>query len=220
MPWGHPIKILISILITSILILTSTTAGAAKCKFQDSSYNALTKVRTIQTKWESLTSAFGGKAPEGAHEVQSAAVSAKFEGNNAYLVIRIILEDYSKREPAPYQLENAISIPENSQLLVLMGDGTVLQLPTEKELSFDATFVPPGTASNTRFRRTDGNEYVKTTEAAISYLMDENTTALLRAQDVTNIRVEAGDTYYDIDIHKKSVGDVAEAIECLVQQND
>ena len=61
------------------------------------------------------------------------------------------------------------------------------------------------------------NEYVKTAEAAISYVMDENTTALLRAQDATNMRVEAGDTYYDIDIHKKSLGDVAAAIECLQQ---
>ena len=199
------------------MVLTGTTAGAAKCKFQDSSYNALTKVRTIQTKWESLTSAFGGKAPEGAHEVQSAAVSAKLEGHNAYLAIRIILEDYTRREPPPYQVENAISIPENSQLLILMGDGTILRLPAEKELSFDATFVPPGTASNTRFRKTDGNDYVKTTEAAISYVMDENTTALLRAQDATNMRVEAGDTYYDIDIHKKSLGDVSAAIECLQQ---
>jgi hypothetical protein len=199
------------------MLLAGATANAAKCKFQDSSYNAFTKMRTTQTKWESLTSAFGGKAPEGAHEVQSAAVSAKLEGHNAYLAIRIILEDYTKREPSPYELENAISIPENSQLLILMGDDTTLRLPVEKELSFDATFVPPGTPSSTRFRKTDMNEYVMTTEAAISYVMDENTTALLRAQDATNMRVEARDTYYDIDIHKKSLGDVAAAIECLQQ---
>jgi len=196
------------------MILTGTTANAAKCKFQDGSYNALTKVRTVQTKWEKLISGLG-KSPEGPHEVQAAAVSAKLEGSNSYLAIRISLEDYSRREPPPYQLEDAIAIPESSQLLILMDDGAILRLPAKDEHSFDATFVPPGTASSTRFRKTDMNDYVKTTEAFISYVLDENTAAALRAQDATNMRVEAGDTYYDIDLQKKSRGDVAAAIECL-----
>ena len=198
------------------MLLAGATANAAKCNFQDDFVNVVSKVRTVQTKWEKLISGLG-KAPEGPHEVQAADFSTRFEGGDAFLTIRISLEHYSTYETPQYELENAISIPGNSQLLILMSDGAILRLPVEKELSFDATFVAPGTASNTRFRKTDMNEYVRTTEATISYVLDENTTAQLRAQDATNMRVEAGDTYYDIDIRRKSLGDMAAAIECLQQ---
>jgi hypothetical protein len=202
------------------MLLIGAPADAAKCKLEDESVNQFTRESSKSLKWKSLTSTMSnmfGKAPEGAHEVKAAAVSARFEGQNTYLAIRINLEESMYQEPPPYELENAISIPDGSQLLILMDDGAILRLPVEKAVSFDSTFTAPGVGSSTGFRKTSTQQYVKSTEAIVNYVLDESTTAALKAQDATNMRVEAGDTYYDIDIHKKSTGDVAETLECLQQ---
>jgi hypothetical protein len=155
-------------LLGTFALLACAVAEAATCKFANGAVDRLTNEQAMSTKWDSLTSTMGnmfGKAPEGLHDVKAAAVSAWFKGDSAYLAIRINLEDHISMEPPPYELEGSIFIPGDSRLLILMDDGAILKLTTKTAARFDATFVPPGAASNTGFRKTDNNDFVKSNSA-------------------------------------------------------
>ena len=208
-------KALNIVLLATTMLGAGETVNAASCKFQDDSVDKFTKVHSMWTRWEPLSSVMGsmfGKSSKGPHEVYEAYVSARFEGDNDYLIINIGVEDYIEMRPPPYELENAIVVPEDSQLLVLMADGAILHLPVASAHNFDANFLAPNYGSNS-----SKNDYWKFVDANISYKLDEQTITALSAQDATNMRIEAGDTYYDIDIHKKSTGDMAATLECLRQ---
>lgn len=204
-------KSLVGALIAATMLLVSTTANAAKCKFQDDSVDKFTKVHSMWTDWEPLVSTYS-KPPEGPHEVYLAFVSAKFEGDDDYLIVSIAVDEFIPMKPPPYELKDAIVVPENSQLLILLADGTIVGLPVQGPHSYNAAFFPPGVGANTSKK-----EYWKNFYANITYTLDEETLAALTGQDATNIRIEAGDTYYDIDIHKKSMGDLTMTLECLQQ---
>jgi len=126
--------------------------------------------------------------------------------------MRILVENYIPDKPPRYELENAIAVPEGSHLLILMADGSIERLPVRKPYSFDSEFVPPNGPGNS-----SKNDYWKSTEANISYVLDEQMMTVLTGQDATNMRIEAGEDYYDIKIQKKSRGDMAEVIGCIQQ---
>jgi hypothetical protein len=202
------------LILTTTMLLANGTVIAAKCKYEDDSVDKFTQVRTVSTRMKLLTSGMAafGKAPKGPHAVYAGNVYASVEGDDFYLTLRILLENYLDFEPPPYELEHAILVPEDSHLLVLMSDGEILRLPVRKPYSFDATFLRPNAGGNS-----SKNDFLKTAEAYISYVLDEETAAALTAQDVTNIRIEAGETYYDIELTKKSRGDIREVIDCIQQ---
>ena len=138
--------------------------------------------------------------------------STWFEGDDYFLTMRILVETYIPHEPPPYELEDAIMVPEDSHLLILMADGSIARLPVREPYSVNATFLRPNADGNS-----SKNDFWKSTEAHISYVLDEEMMSVLTSQDATNMRIEAGDTYYDIGIQKKSRGDMAEVIGCIQQ---
>lgn len=207
-------KSFITLLITSTMLLVGATADAAKCKYADDSVDKFTNVRTVSTRSKLLTSMMSvfGKAPKGAHAVYAGNVSTWFEGDDYFLTMRILVETYIPHEPPPYELEDAIMVPEDSHLLILMADGSIARLPVREPYSVNATFLRPNADGNS-----SKNDFWKSTEAHISYVLDEEMMSVLTSQDATNMRIEAGDTYYDIGIQKKSRGDMAEVIGCIQQ---
>jgi len=207
-------KFFVSVLTTFAILLTSATANAAKCKYEDDEVDKFTNVRTVQSKQKLLTSMMSafGRAPKGPHAVYAGNVTAGFEGDDYFLEMRILVETYIPDKPPRYELENAIVVPEDSHLLILMADGNIERLPVSRAYSFNSEFVPPNGPGNS-----SKNDYWKSTEAHINYALDEHMMTVLTSQDATNMRIEAGEDYYDIKIQKKSRGDMAEVIGCVQQ---
>jgi len=207
-------KSFFSVLIAFAMLLATATANAAKCKYADDEVDKFTNVRTVQTKPKLVTSMMSafGRAPKGPHAVYAGNVSSWFEGDDYFLTMRILVENYIPHEPPPYELENAIVVSEDSHLLILMADGSIERLPVRKQYGFDSQFLRPNADGNS-----SKNDFWKSTEAHISYVLDEPMMTVLTSQDATNMRIEAGDDYYDIEIQKKSRGDMAEVIGCIQQ---
>jgi len=195
-------------LFVTALLTANGTALAAKCKFQTDSTDKFTKVRTLQTRWDPLESFFNdfGKT---SGTLLTSYVSAWHESGNSRLGVRIGLSSYSKRRPPDYELMDTVVIPEGARLLAMMADETVVTLFAKKEMRFNSKLVPPGTGSN------DTDEFAIDTYAYLYYPLDAETIAALTRQNATNLRVEAADKNYDIEIHKKSYGDLKKAIECI-----
>jgi len=195
-------------LFVTALLLANGTAYAAKCKFQTDSTDKFTKVRTLQTRWDPLESFFNDLGKTSGTTLTS-YVSTWHKAGNTNLVLRIGLSSYSKRMPPEYELLDAIVIPEGARLLVMMADESVLVLFTKNEMRVNSKAIPPETGTNIT------SKFTIDTEAVIHYALDAESISALTRQDATNLRVEAAETNYDIEIHKKSFGDLKKAIECL-----
>ena len=111
--------------------------------------------------------------------------------------------------PPEYELLDAIVIPEGARLLVMMADETVVTLFSKNELRVNSKLLPPETGSNIT------SKFAIDTLAYIHYALDAESISALTSQNATNLRVEAVDKNYDIEIHKKSFGDLRKAIECI-----
>jgi len=195
-------------LISASILLCSSTALAAKCKFQTDSTDKFTKVRTLQTRWDPLESFFNdiGKT---SGTILTSYASAWHESGSTKLGIRIGLSSYSKRRPPDYELMDTVVIPEGARLMVMMADETVVTLFAKEEMRFNSKLIPPNTGSNVT------DKFAIDTYAYIYYPLDAETIAALTRKNATNLRVEAVDKNYDIEIHKKSFGDLKKAIECI-----
>ena len=195
-------------LFVTALLLASGAAHAAKCKFGEDSTDKFTKVRTLQTRWDPLESFFNDLGKTSGTTLTS-YVSAWHKADNTNLVIRIGLSSYSKRRPPEYELLDTIVIPEGARLMVMMADESVLVLFSKNEVRINSKAIPPETGTNIT------SKFVIDTEAVIHYALDAESIAALTSQNATNLRVEAVDKNYDIEIHKKSFGDLKKAIECM-----
>ena len=195
-------------LFVTALVLANGTAHAAKCKFQTDSTDKFTKVRTLQTRWDPLESFFNDIGKTSGTTLTS-YVSAWHKAGSTDLAVRIGLSSYSKRMPPEYELLDTIVIPEGARLLVMMADETVGTLFSKNEVRINSKAIPPETGTNIT------SKFVIDTEAVIHYALDAESIAALTSQNATNLRVEAAETNYDIEIHKKSFGDLKKAIECL-----
>jgi len=200
-------KTTLALFVTALLI-TNGTAHAAKCKFQTDSTDKFTKVRTLQTRWDPLESFFNDLGKTSGTTLTSYA-SAWHESGSTRLGIRIGLSSYSKRRPPDYELMDTVVIPEGARLMVMMADETVVTLFAKEEMRFNSKLLPPNTGSNVT------DKFAIDTYAYIYYPLDAELIAALTSQKATNLRVEAVDKNYDIEIHKKSFGDLKKAIECL-----
>ena len=195
-------------LVAASILFPSGAANAAKCKFQEDSTDKFTKVRTLQTRWDPLESFFNDIGKTSGTTLTS-YVSAWHESGSTRLAIRVGLSSYSKRRPPDYELIDAVVIPEGARLMVMMADKTVVTLFAKEEMRFNSKLILPNTGSNVT------SEYAIDTYAFLNYPLDADTMANLTSQGATNLRVEAVDKNYDIEIHKKSFGDLKKAIECI-----
>lgn len=197
---------LVSFAVTALL--ASPGAGAADCKYQTDSTDKFTKIRTLRTNWDSLMSWTTGFGSEDYSDTYVSALSkGKGESINRYLSVKISAYKYSKYRPRDYELENLIVVQEDARLLVMMEEQTIVELQASRGETARSSYQAPGS---------DGGEYSITTVIAIGYTLDESTANLLMAQNATHIRVETAEGNHNVEIHKKSLGDIKKAVKCIL----
>lgn len=196
---------LLSLAVTAML--ASTGAGAADCKYETDSTDKFTKVRTLRTNWDSLMSWTTGLGVEDYSDTYVSALSkGKGESTNTYLSVRISAYKYSKYRPREYELENLIVVPDGARLLVMMDDESIVELQASRGETARSGYEGSGG---------DGGGYLIKTVIAVGYTLDQSTANLLTAQNATHIRVETADANHDVEIHKKSLGDIRQAVKCI-----
>lgn len=189
------------------VLLTSSGSGAADCKYQTDSTDKFTKVRTLRTNWDSLMSWTTGFGADNYSDTYVSALSKGKGGSfNTYLSVQISAYKYSKYQPRDHELENLIVVPEGARLLIMMEDQSIVELQASRGETARSGYQAPGG---------DGGEYRITTVIAIGYTLDDSTADLLTAQNATHIRVETAEENHDVEIHKKSLGDIRKAVKCI-----
>ena len=100
--------------------------------------------------------------------------------------------------------------PDYGALLIRMSDGTFTELPAISEVRKDAWVVAPEDQGR------DTNKYSTVARAVVAYTLSESAMQALMAQPATNFTMTTADEAVDVEIHKKSFGDFAFDIECVV----
>ena len=113
------------------------------------------------------------------------------------------------RYPDPIAQMKQSTLPEGARLAVMMADETIVVLRANREVRANSSVQNPDTKSN------PGGEYEISTIATVAFVLNESNANALIAQNATHIRVEATDKNYDVEIHKKSLGDIRQAIKCI-----
>ena len=188
------------------LLAASTTVQAADCDFAMYSVDKFTKEKTLATKWAQLDSWSTGF---GWSDYFTGSVSALFAHGESYLQVQLADYKSSKYKPRAYELKDVIVVPEGARLAVMMADETIVVLRANREVRTNSSVQNPASKSN------PGGEYEITTIANIAFVLNESNANALIAQNATHIRVEATEKNYDVEIHKKSLGDIRQAIECI-----
>jgi len=186
------------------VLLGSATADAAKCKFAKDETDPFTEVKTQQTKWDQLTSTWMADSREIDGWISVIAV-------DDYVALWVKL-DYTvkpRSEPSKDSLKSVINIPEGANLLILMPDDTIIELPAVREVKADAYALAPWD------HPMDVNTWTVRAAANIKYAMPAEAIAALKAQDPTDIRISAANRDFDIEIHKKSRTDFKNAFACM-----
>ena len=176
---------------------------AADCKFDTDETDKFTKVRTLVTRRNSLESFWGDTSKDKQKDIY---VSAYYHDGDQALNLQIMFTRYVDRMPPSYELRNAIVIPKDSPLLVMMADGSIVTLSSVNPINASASAIP--TAAGVSID----------SGASIYYPLDDQLIAALSSQAATKIRVQAAETHYDFEIHEKSQDDIGNAIRCM-QEN-
>ena len=103
-------------LLAIAMLAISSTADAAKCKFAKDETDPFTEVKTLQTKWDQLTSTWMADSREIDGWISVVAV-------DDYVALWLKL-DYTvkpRSEPSDHSLKNVINIPEGAPLGSLRG---------------------------------------------------------------------------------------------------
>ena len=188
------------------LLAASATVQAADCEYAMYSVDKFTKEKTFATKWDQLDSWSKGF---GWDDYFTGSVSALFTNGESYLQVQLADYRSSKYKPRAYELENAIVVSEGARLAVMMADETIVVLRANSEVRAKSSVQNPNTESN------PGGEYEISTIANIAFVLNESNANALIAQNATHIRVEATEKNYDVEIHKKSLGNIKQAIKCI-----
>ncbi len=187
-----------SILFMLSLCITSTgVVQAAECKFAHNSVDKITKTRVVITKWVQLTHWFREERRE-----MTAFVSAGNDDGDQTLRIRI---EYVRDVATAAKKESggsAMSIPQGTELMIAMSDGSLVKLPASL-----------GIVGSTDYVESMSDWLV--TKAEIDYHLDAAVAAELMAQSAKAIRVVTDNGHYDVRIHKSNVDDIRRAIECV-----
>jgi len=191
-------------LLAIAMLAISSTADAAKCKFAKDETDPFTEVKTLQTKWDQLTSTWMADSREIDGWISVVAV-------DDYVALWLKL-DYTvkpRSEPSDASLKDVINIPEGAPLLILMPDDTIIELPAVREVRADAYKLAPWD------HPMDVNTWTKRAAANIKYALPPEAREALKAQDATDLRITAANRNFDIEIHKKSRTDFQNAFACM-----
>jgi hypothetical protein len=183
-------------------------ASAAECKYEKNEIDKFTKAKVIETDWERLTT--GAKF----FATFSTYASVRVKGDETFLRVKFALTEHEKYRPRQYQLNNRFTIAEGSPLLLLLADGTLVELQTSRGAKVTAKYTDP-----------KDMEYVEDFQiesaGEIQYTLDDASIAALTAQDVTNLRIAGVEKYtdpystrFDVSVREKMISSIRKALVC------
>jgi len=190
-----------------LALLTAPSALAAKCSYATNTKDKFTKETTVQTDWNSLHGLFDFSSDSDF----TMSISAYAPNDEQYLIVKISAMKFSDTEPRAYELEDLIVVSEGASLMVMMKDESVVELFSSQRRSARTHVLKPNAGSNIT------DNYVIDYDIDARYVLDAESAEALSAQDATHIRVVSDNKNYDIEIHKRSVGDIRNAVGCIQQ---
>jgi len=191
-------------LTVTALVASATFAGgsatAADCKIDTDETDKFTKVRTVITQRNSLESFWGDTRKDRQKDIH---VAAYYKDGKKALQIQLWFTNYVERMPPKYELQNALVIPKESKLLIMMADGSIVTLRSINPVKSDARATWSSVSATVDFG------------ATVYYPLDDELITALTGQTATKVRVHTAEKHYDFEVHEKSLTDIGDAINCL-----
>lgn len=189
-------KSLITLLIAITVLFGSTEVWAAKCKYRWDTVNYRTGEKVRWTGWTMNRIVIMPNTP---------LISAVVEGDKKFLGLQVFSNDKgSSSRPSKQEIDTAMIIPAGSKLSVLMEDGTIHDIFTEREVVGDTSYS---------VRAIDSYSYSST--AIVRFPLDAASIAALNAQKVKDLRLHTPDKNYDYTFGKKPSDKLQLALACL-----
>lgn len=183
------------------LLLVCATANAAKCKFETDTTNALTGEKVQWTKWEDFKLI----------NTQIGYMAAVAEGDRKYLALQVLSFNYRPDRPTKEDLDNAVVIPAESKIMLLLTDESVVELQTDEEVIGDTEIHAPGTWHND----TRSGDYLLKTYTVVKYPLSTETLAALTANGVNTLRQTTSEGDQDYTISENRADTIQEALACV-----
>ena len=190
---------------TAFAVLSlAPTAHASDCQYVKNEVDLFTKEQLVTTEWAGFASFYNeGK------EAIFASVSAITEGNQDYLALRIQVTVLLGYDLDDDDLREFLLFPEGANLLVLMADGSTVNLHAQKESR--ATTRSTAVHSRSYQGAPYKIRFTIKSNVIVRYALDADTSAALRDQESTHVRLSTTDKDYDFSVH----GHIRSAINCL-----
>ncbi len=180
------------------------TAKASECNYDKNEIDLFTKERLVTTEWAGFASYYN-LGPEAIF----ASVSAIKEGTQNYLALRVQITVTLGYDLDDDDLRAFLLFPEAANLLVLMADGSTVNLHAQKEIT--ATTRSTAVHSKRYAGAPYKIRYAVKSNAIVRYALDADTSAALRDQESTHVRMSTTDKDYEFSVH----GHIRRAISCL-----
>ncbi len=197
-------KIPIVLFFAMTLFLGVQNADAAKCKYAENKVDPFTKVKSLTTKWDQLTSSWMQNQRE-----LNASISVNSVGDELQLWVSLDYTRQTQNGPSEYELQDTIVILEEAPLLIMMADGSITTLVAIDEVRNNAYSLAPEDHDH------ETSKFTVRAVAFIRYALPADAVEALSSQPATDIRITAADRDFDIKIHKKSFDDFQNAIGCI-----
>ncbi len=206
-------KLVIAIFVAFMLMLGSNTADAAKCKYIEPHTEMIVLGKKEQqrllasprrwTRWKGYRT-LANQAED------HAFLNGIVEDDNRYLGLKVVLVEHSPSEPKPYELSGRASIPAGAKLLILLADESIIELTAYADVAGTSRHLAPREGLNSG--RSDHAIY---TTLFAKFLLDDEKSAALSAQGVTDIRVSTSMGDRDFNFGKKPSDRIQEIVACL-----
>jgi len=123
--------------------------------------------------------------------------------DEVHLLVKVESLIQQNHPPDELYLENYFVVWEGTPLLIIMEDASVVELHAVEEVR-----------AGTHTSGDDEAGYKTTGTVVMKYALSEATKTALSAQPVHTIRIITDSEEYEFEVHKKSVNDIATAVEC------
>jgi len=205
------VRTLISAAIATALLLSSSSAVAAGCKYTQKEIDVFTKERMVRTDWDALHGGASRFFGEIIGALSVLEVAATREGDRRYLNFKVRVSDTTMYAPRDWELRDAIAVPKGASLTIVLADETIIELYADKTIR-----------GTTKAKNDEGTYVVKSTITP-RYVLDDVTIKALVAQEALAVRMAvsngifeftSGGSHIDFGVHEKSRGGIRDAIYC------
>jgi hypothetical protein len=190
------------------MMASPSAANSSKCKYEKDEIDASSQVNTLATKWNVIS-----RTLDVFITTRVVRVSAVTQGDDDYLDIKF--EDTVLLGYAPYEdeLRDWFVVPQEAPLMILMVDGTIVELAAHRKVSAASWSVSADTQDSDG--GTDKVRHEINSKATIRYPLDAESFSALTSQGATRVRLSTQDKHFEFDVDKKSVNDFQHALHCL-----